>query len=218
MVRVSKLPALVAVAALLALSGCTVVSDKELAADTGTSADHFDAKAYVAGIWDSKVVPTVTAHAVALDKLLPAIAADPDAAGKAYGHHGGSGDPYSYAVSGAGKVVSVDTKSRRGLVTLKLQGAAAPHQVILQIGPVVFGSALRDSLPFIQFGDFVNQIQFAQVSRALNDRAVHQVRQGLDPDQLIGKTVSFAGGTTIRSADGPITVTPMTLKVEGSGA
>jgi predicted lipoprotein len=79
---------------------------------------------------------------------------------------------------------------------------------------VVFGSALRDSLPFVQFGDFINQIQFAQVSRALNDRAVTEIRKGIDPKTLVGKTVDFAGGATIDSTSGPITVTPVTLKVE----
>jgi predicted lipoprotein len=111
-------------------------------------------------------------------------------------------------------VTSVDTTSRRGLVTLDLAGAAPPVKVVLQVGPVVFGSALRDSLPFIQFGDFVNQIQFAQVSRALNDDAVAALRKALDPNALAGKTVEFAGGATITSASGPITVTPVTVQIE----
>jgi predicted lipoprotein len=212
-----KLSLLFATAVLLALSGCKIVSDKDLAADTSTSEGSFDAVAYVDKIWDAKVVPSFAEHATGLADLLPAIAADPEAAGKAHGRHGGAGDPYSYAVSGTGKVVAVDSKSRRGLVTVDLGGVQAPHQAVLQIGPVVFGSALRDSLPFIQFGDFVNQIQYAQVSRALNDRAIKGVRAGLDPDALMGKTVSFAGGATIRSADEPVTVTPTMLKVASGG-
>ena len=36
-----------------------------------------------------------------------------------------------------------------------------PTTVVLQIGPVIFGTALRDALPFIAFGDFVNQIDYA---------------------------------------------------------
>jgi predicted lipoprotein len=206
------LPILVAVAVLAGLTGCKIVSNKDLAADT-SSAQSFDAKAYVEKIWDAKVVPAF-AQAIDLAALLPEIAKDPDAAGKAHGRNGGSGNPWSYAVKGKGMVAAVDTTSRRGLVTLELAGATPPVKVVLQIGPVVFGSALRDSLPFIQFGDFVNQIQFAQVSRALNDNAVAALRKAIDPKSLTGKTVEFAGGATISSASGPITVTPVTVKVE----
>jgi predicted lipoprotein len=207
------LPILLAVAILTGLTGCKIVSNKDLAADTASSADNFDAKAYVGKIWTAKVVPAF-AQANDLATLLPEIAKDPDAAGKAHGHNGGSGNPWSYEVKGKGKVASVDTSSRRGLITLDLAGATPPVEVQLQIGPVVFGSGLRDSLPFIQFGDFVNQIQFAQVSRALNDQAVSTVRKQIDPKTLTGKTVDFAGGATIDSTSGPITVTPVTLKVE----
>jgi predicted lipoprotein len=206
------LPVLVAVAVLAGLPGCKIVSNKDLAADTG-SAQSFDAKTYVEKIWDAKVVPAF-AQAIDLTELLPEIAKDPDAAGKAHGHNGGAGNPWSYAVKGKGTVTSVDTTSRRGLVTLDLAGATPPVKVVLQVGPVVFGSALRDSLPFIQFGDFVNQIQFAQVSRALNDDAVAALRKALDPNALAGKTVEFAGGATITSASGPITVTPVTVQIE----
>jgi predicted lipoprotein len=207
------LPILLAVAILAGLSGCKIVSNKDLAADTASSADNFDAKAYVGKIWSAKVVPAF-AQAIDLDMLLPEVARDPEAAGKAHGHGGGAGNPWSYEVKGRGKVASVDTSSRRGLVTVDLDGTTPPAKVVLQIGPVVFGSALRDSLPFIQFGDFVNQIQFAQVSRALNDAAVAELHKAVDPKTLAGKTVDFAGGATIDSTSGPITVTPVTLKVE----
>jgi predicted lipoprotein len=207
------LPILLAVAVLSGLTGCKVVSNKDLAADTASSTGNFDAKTYVGKIWEAKVVPAF-AQAVDLNTLLPQIAKDPDAAGKAYGHNGGSGNPWSYEVKGKGKVASVDTASRRGLITLDLAGAAPPVKVVLQIGPVVFGSALRDSLPFNQFGDFVNQIQFAQVSRALNDAAVGELRKGVDSKTLTGKTIDFTGGATIDSTSGPITVTPVALKVE----
>ena len=38
-------------------------------------------------------------------------------------------------------------------------------------GPVLKGTALRDSLEFVKFGDFVNQVAFAEVATALNERA-----------------------------------------------
>ena len=64
-------------------------------------------------------------------------------------------------------------------MTVDVDTKSGTRQVDLQIGPVIFGTALRDSLPFIHFGDFVNQIQFAQISRALNDAATKHMMNGL---------------------------------------
>ena len=83
---------------------------------------------------------------------------------------------------------------------------------MLQIGPVIFGTALRDSLPFISFGDFVNQIDYAEVSRALNDKATSGFASE-DREGAEGKTVSFAGAATAPSGSTPLTVTPVMLAV-----
>ena len=80
--------------------------------------------------------------------------------------------------------MAVDVKSRHGLMTVDIPTKSGPRQVDLQIGPVIFGTALRDSLPFIHFGDFVNQIQFAQVSRALNDLATKHLMKTADPQDM----------------------------------
>jgi predicted lipoprotein len=86
--------------------------------------------------------------------------------------------------------------------------------VVLQIGPVIFGTTLRDSLPFVSFDQVVNQIQFAQVSRELNDRASAAARAGLDASRLVaGARIGFAGAM---SAASPPTVTVMQLRLLGS--
>ncbi|HEY8593842.1 MAG TPA: DUF2291 domain-containing protein [Devosiaceae bacterium] len=212
--------ALIAIAvATLPMAGCKVVSDQELAQMAEKSGAKFDPAGYVERIWTDQVIPTLTANAVDADTLLGAVAKDPDVAGKTYGHRAGEGNPWSYEIKGSGKVVSVDTSSRHGLMTLEIAGADGSHAVSIQIGPVVFGTALRDSLPFIKFGDFVNQLQFAQISRALNDRAVKDVTASFDATGAEGKTVRFVGATTINPGSTPIQVTPVTLAyVDGGGS
>ena len=69
-------------------------------------------------------------------------------------------------------------------MTVEIATKNGPRQVDLQIGPVIFGTALRDSLPFVHFGDFVNQIQFAQISRALNDAATKHLKKAADPQDM----------------------------------
>lgn len=200
-------------ALLLALGGCKIVADKDLVADRAKSADTFDAGAYLAKVWTPKAVETFKEKAVDLATLLPAIAADPDKAGRAYGRGGGEGNPWSYEVKGEGKVTAVDVASRHGLMTIDIATASGPRAVDLQIGPVVFGTALRDSLPFIHFGDFVNQIQFAQVSRALNDEATKGVRASFDPKTVVGKTATFYGAATQGAASEKMSVTPIAVEI-----
>jgi predicted lipoprotein len=203
----------VALALFFALGGCKIVSDKELAALRANSPDAFDAKAFVDKVWTPKAVEEFEAKAVDLATLLPAIEADPEKAGRTYGRGGGQGNPWSYEVKGEGKVTVIDVASRHGLMTVEIATKSGPQPVDLQIGPVIFGTALRDSLPFIHFGEFVNQIQFAEVSRALNDRATKGLAQSFDPKTVVGKTATFYGAATQGSSSTRMSVTPIAIEI-----
>jgi predicted lipoprotein len=211
MIRFSSL--LFAVPALLLLlSGCKIVSNKDLVAEEKNASDTFDANAYVAKVWTPKEIENFKAKAIDLATLLPAIEADPNKAGQTYGRGGGEGNPWSYEVKGEGKVTAVDVESRRGLMSVEIATKDGLRPLDLQIGPVVFGTALRDSLPFVHFGDFVNQIQFAQVSRAFNDRATKDLRGAFDPKTIVGKSVAFYGAATQGSAASKMSVTPIAIE------
>ncbi|MBS4431786.1 DUF2291 domain-containing protein [Pectobacterium punjabense] len=67
-----------------------------------------------------------------------------------------------------GTVSGIDRESREGKLTLDVKGDA----VTLQLGPIVKGNAIRDAAGFIRFDDFKNQVQFAQLARALNSKAI----------------------------------------------
>jgi predicted lipoprotein len=195
-----------------ALGGCKIVANSELKAARTNSNGEFDAAAYVDKIWSSKVLPDFKSRAIDLDTLLQATAKDPDGAGKTYGQRAGEGNPWTYEIKGEGKVVAVDLASRHGLVSVEARTASGSRKVDLQVGPVVFGTVLRDSLSFIQFGDFVNQIQYAQVSRGLNDRAVRDVREQFDMEHALGKTVAFHAAAVLSGSDESITATPVEIE------
>lgn len=196
--------------AMSGVAGCKIKYDSEKSAGGGA----FNAKTYVAEMWDAKVIPLM--HTAPLDAgtLLAAIAKDPEAAGKQYGRRSGPGQPWSYLVKGQGKVTAVDTASRHGTATVAVVIDGKPTPVVLQVGPVIFGTAIRDALPFISFGDFVNQIDYAEVSRALNDKATAGDAEAMASAE--GKVVSFAGAATAPSAGTPLTVTPVLLDVVGT--
>ena len=166
------------------------------------------------GIWSSRIVPTVEQKAVPIEKLIPALGADPQAAAQQYGND--VGGAYNYLVRFTGRVVKVDTTSLTGTITVEvpLEGKEVP--VGLQIGPIILGTALRDAVGFITFEQFTNQMEYGGVADELNNRVASEVLGRLDLTSLPGKRVAVAGAFTWDggSATG-LLVTPVVVSVEG---
>lgn len=202
---------------LLMLAACKLATIRPLDPETGRAvigneAEGFDAERYVAGIWDDPLLVTVRGEATELAELLHALREDEEAASERYGHQVGSA--YSFIVSGQGQVLSVATESRAGLMNVDLAPPDGEADVALAIGPVVSGNALRDALPFISFNDFTNQIEFANVSKALNTRALESALGTLELQTMVGKQVRFYGTFTLSNPD-EIIVVPVAVEVEG---
>jgi predicted lipoprotein len=203
----------------LSLSGCKIVRDADKAALDPSDPNNFDAKVYVEALWDRKAVPFFDEHALPIAKVVQALAKDKDAAGSQFGRRaGGEGTPWTFAVRGMGIVKSMSTGSRHGELSVDAGTAGHPLAVTLQVGPVIFGTAVRDSLPFIAFGDFVNQIQYAEVSRALNDHAAALAHQGLTLPPRVGAAIEFVGAMTDPSMTGEPTVTAVRLRLRSVSA
>ena len=221
------------IAGVLLGAACTIVYDDEKkkgassaasgtdSSESGTGAadphaQGFDAAAWVESVWTAKVVPHFARESVELGPVLAALAGDADAAGAKFGRRADAeGSPWSFAVKGVGAVVSVDKESRAGSMVVSVDAPSGAREVTLQIGPVVRGTAIRDNLPFVSFGDVTNQIQFAQVSRAINDRAVAGIRPGLEALEAPGTKVEFSGAMNVSAADDTVLITPVTLKRAG---
>jgi predicted lipoprotein len=135
----------------------------------------FDANKYVATIWDARALPALRSRAV------------PFASFK------GGSSGHATPVSLDGVVLDVNTNSRVGTATIDAAPADGQADALLMIGPVIRGTALRDALDFIQFTDFTNQIQFADVANALNDRVLATVIGHVDTATLKGRHVQVLG-------------------------
>jgi predicted lipoprotein len=190
---------LVAVLLTAALAGCSKVPgiyvyEKAGSAQSG-GAKAFDPKTYVDGIWASKIIPTVQQKAVDVTAVSAAIDKDPEAAGKQYGTRSGTGSPYAFMVKGTGTVTKLDAEQPTGPMTVQVPAAAGGKAVTVTIatGPVIAGTALRDAVGFIAFGDFTNQIDYANVANAINDRVKTDVIAKAGVMGLVGKKITFAG-------------------------
>ena len=161
-------------------------------------------------VWDSKVLPIIQEKAQDIVTIVSEIRADPAAAGEKYGRRE-STNPYSYMVKGSGKVLEVHTESQAGTLVLELPGLN--EKIALQIGPVVRGTALRDATGAAPFDQFTNQLDYADVSKEMNRRAVKAAFANVAPSSLADKTITFFGAFTFDPrSKGPILVTP--VKVE----
>jgi predicted lipoprotein len=174
---------------------------------------QFNADAYVDSIWESKLVPMVIEKAIDLSTLLTAFDADLEAARKQYGHDEAGGAAH-FIVKGEGRVSRVNSSSQNRTLSINLPSYKGKTEVVLQIGPVFRGTAIRDAVGFIQFNQFVNQLQFADVGNKLNDRVATAVVKDFDLATAQGKPVSFYGAFTLNDR-GKIIITPVKLEAGG---
>ena len=158
-------------------------------------------------VWDSKVLPIIEEKAHDIVTIVSEIRADPAAAGQKYGRRE-STNPYSYMVKGTGKVSEVHTESQAGTLVLEVPGLN--EKIALQIGPVVRGTALRDATGAAPFDQFTNQLDYADVSKEMNKRAVKAAFANVNPSSVADKTITFFGAFTFDPrSKGMILVTPV---------
>jgi predicted lipoprotein len=208
---VAALVLLAVLAACSRVPGVYVYEASNGAASGGAA--PFDAKKYVDGIWQSKIVPTVHDKATEITTVAAALDQDPDAAGRRYGHRAGTGSPFAFVVKGSGTVRKVDTEAPTGPMTVEVPRAGGkPLEIFIATGPVIAGTALRDGVGFISFGDFTNQIAYADVANKINDRVKTDVIAKADVKSLTGKKISFYGAFSAL-APGQIFVVPTELAV-----
>jgi predicted lipoprotein len=153
-----------------------------------------------------KAVATIEQEAQPLPKLAAALREDPDAAGEQFGHRAGN-SPYAFPVRGEG----VAGKPKDGVLPVKVKGVPKDTTVSLQIGPALAGTAVRDAVGFISFGQFVNQVEYADAATALNTQVKEQVLKDLDATSLEGKRIRFLGAFAYL-APTAMTITPVQLQ------
>jgi predicted lipoprotein len=81
----------------------------------------------------------------------------------------------------------------------------------IQIGPVLRGTSLRDAMGFIEFGQFVNQLEFANVGNELNARVSRQVLPRARALAVTGNNIEFAGTFSESSGSLP-QIVPVTIQ------
>lgn len=160
-------------AAVLALAGCRIVSQQELA---GLKNPPNARLANVGLAWQQKIVPQVQRDAKPPEQLLTALAAAKnfDSACQQFGYRSQPENPCVFAVRVVGTVQSVDTASRSGKMTVQDRSG---QNIVVQIGPILRGTALRDGFKDISYQDFNDQGLFGDYGRAINKLAADDAQK-----------------------------------------
>lgn len=174
-----------------------------------------DIKNYVDDIWDSKVIPYMEEKANDISSVLDLLRRKgKDIAGEKHGiREYEMGTPWKFIVKGQGKIISVNAESRNGTIGIDLKPYDSQVDLEIQIGPVISGNLIRDSLDFVSFGDFTNQMEYSKFGSILNDKVKEQVLSGFDFKEMIGYEIEFLGIFTAETAD--ILLTPVKIEIVG---
>jgi predicted lipoprotein len=177
----------------LGLAGCVPWTVRPIDEDrAAAAANHLSPAAYVDAAWNSRIMPKILGEAVDAATLLAALETSPADARAKYGHHNRSGSTY-YIVKGEGRVVAVNAQSRSRLLLVDVPPYDQRPDVSIQAGPVLRGMSVRDATGAIDFSEFRNQLEYADVGNEINSRVLRTVLHDLDAAALKGKLVSFTG-------------------------
>ncbi|PDT51443.1 MULTISPECIES: DUF2291 family protein [Sinorhizobium] len=180
-------------AVMMALAGCKIIRTPTAEETAQSASGGFDPDRMVAEIWDSKVVPYLDRKAGPFSEVASLAASDADAAGAKYGHKEKQGSsPWTFAARLSGTIIKAETKSRSAYVEVDADGDGKADARV-QIGPAIRGTAIRDSLDFVNFNEFKNQIEWAQYGKAFNTHVNGLVLEKLTRDQLVGRKLEAIG-------------------------
>jgi len=204
------------IALLLATASCTLVPIDPDASPGAAGSSVLRARnvdEYLDEYWEDDILPEIMDRRVDLGTLLAAVQSGGwDHAGQSYGEiRGDIGASYTFIIYDTATVVETNTQSRNGFIVVQIDGYDE-YEIRLSIGPALTGSAIRDSLRFVDFNQFVNQVDFARLATELNTRGNERAMENTDIFALDGKTIEFTGAFVAPEANNIISIMPIFLE------
>ncbi|MTI61501.1 MAG: DUF2291 domain-containing protein [Firmicutes bacterium] len=206
---------------MMVLSSCRLWTVVELNKDSSSEneiivtidGEEIGLESYVDSIWNDKIISYINKEAIDVNLVIKEIDKNLDAAGEKYGIKEAAGKPWKFIVKGKGKVLSVNTESRNGTIDVDIEPYDGKKDLKIQIGPVIRGSSIRDSLNYISFNNFGNQIEYAKFSTEINNKINKEFLQNINFEELEGSVIDFQGVFVVQSSE--IVLTPVKIEVIG---
>ena len=144
----------------------------------------FDAGKYAQTFWDSQLMPALST-ATDLDHLISMLSNDNEKTFDTYSHALGIGNLRYFLVSGKGTVMSVEPD----FVTVSLDA----NVKITLATEFIFGNAVRDASGLININEFVNTMDFNNVSAEINKIIREKVLPPFKNSVKNGDEIKFTG-------------------------
>ena len=207
---------------------CTVVKNEQVSSTGSITAEEeqwkglsyrdstFNPQEYADAIWEPVVLPRIESMAVDFHLLFAELEADETGASRKYGfRHLEEGNHFNFAVKGTIKILSADTSSSNGFVTVDFAPFDGKADCQMSVGPVIPGTklAIRDIQNTISINDFLNQTEFARLAGALNNKVRNTVVNNIDFSQHIGTEAEVMGAFTYYGKDKTIDLIPVRLSL-----
>ncbi|WAD33007.1 DUF2291 family protein [Citrobacter braakii] len=195
--------------AVLTVGGCRIVSQQELADLKSPPNPNM---ANIDQTWQNKIVPQIVGQARPVADLLMALHAekDFDSACKNLGYRSQEENPCIFYIKVEGQISNLDTASRSGKMTVADKSG---NNIIVQIGPTLRGTQLRDAYKGASYGDFNDQVLFGEYGRAINEQAIKMIQA---TELKTGASTQVYG--VFSAWDIPQTIPDITpAKIESSG-
>ena len=145
---------------------------------------QFDAVAYAQHFWTKKLLPNLD-KAVNIDTLVRLIDTDTARAFDTYSHALGIGNLRYFLISGSGLVTAIDSDDVYVLTT--------GGQSVKIATEYIFGNAVRDGSGLIDINDFINTMDFNNVSAEINNIIRKEVLPQFKASVKKGNQVLFTG-------------------------
>jgi predicted lipoprotein len=192
------------VVVVIASFNVKVVSGEQATAD---AAPTFDSASFAVDQYSSVIAPQIEEDAVDLSTLLTDLAAGADEAD--FGNTSGSSSAYAFPVT----FTAVAGELTPPTLALTVDGVPEGTTVVMQVGPALSGTAIRDVTGTISFNQFVNQSEYQNVGTELNNQVRENVLNGLDVASLPGKTLTVTGAF-LRVNPALVSVVPVKIEVQ----
>ncbi len=179
------------------------------------------AEQYCVDHWDNKIMPAVKERAKDAAQLIADTTADLNAAGESYGNRANETSAWSFCVSGTAKVLGLENAEKATKTTLLLDLAPFDGQADCQLHyGTVFSSkiknAIRDGVGFLRLDDFANQVEFADLTTAFNNKVKKDILSRQTADELVGRDLSFYGCLSLTAAlPENYIIVPIELEITG---
>ena len=173
--------------------------------------------------WDTKIIPTIKERAVDIHTFIEDVTKDLNATGVEYGNRANETSAWSFCVKGDVKVLDIEspdkaTKTRLILDVPPYDGQPDCKLFYGTVYPSTIKNAIRDGVGFLHLDDFENQVEFADLTTAFNNKVKNDILSQYAPADLVGKDISIYGCVSITAAVFEnYVILPVEIVVTGGG-